>query len=239
MRTAAALAVVLAAGYAALQWMKPRVDTMAIRTDNVTVQDTLPDGSTAFLNRQSTITYQYNSHHKTRIVKLQGEGFFEVKHEEEKPFMIETDEVLIRDIGTAFNVKAYPDQDTVEVFVESGIVQLFTMKDPGIQLTAGETGLYSRRGKVFSKAPVVDTNVLAYKTKMLSFNATELESAITTINAVYASRIKLGNHQLGTCRLTVNFINEDLNHLVDIVAETLGLTVERKDSEIILNGTCQ
>lgn len=239
LRSAAGIVLVLAAGYVALQLMKPDIETVAITAKDVTIQDTLPDGSMAFLNRQSSITYQYNSDQKVRTVKLRGEGFFEVKHEEQKPFVIETDEVLIRDIGTAFNVKAYPDQDTIEVFVESGIVQLFTAKDPGIQLNAGETGLYSKRGKVFAKAPAVDTNVLAYKTKMLSFNATELQSAISTINAVYDSKIRLGNNELGTCRLTVNFINEDLNHLVDIIAETLTLTIERKDGEIILNGKCQ
>lgn len=238
LRSAAGIALVLASGYAALLLMRPNVETMAVAAHDVTVQDTLPDGSTAYLNRQSSITYEYNPAQKTRTVKLRGEGFFEVKHEEEKPFVIEADELLIRDIGTAFNVKAYPEMDTVEVYVESGIVQLFTKSDAGIQLTAGETGLYSRKGRTFSKAPAVDTNVLSYKTKMLSFNATELQSAIATINNIYASKIRLGNEQVGKCRLTVNFIDEDLNHLVDIIAETLSLTVERKDGEIILNGTC-
>lgn len=214
---------------------------MAIVSDNKVVQDTLPDGSTAVLNKRSSIEFEYNPREKTRKVKLKGEGYFEVKHEETKPFVIQADEALVRDIGTAFNIKSYPDKDTVEVVVESGVVQFYTLSDPGMMISAGETGFYSKRTKTFSKLAKADTNVLAYKTRVFSFHATDLRSAIEQINEVYDSKIKLANDIIANCQVTVTFRNNELDEIVEILAETMGLTIERTDqNEIILNGQkCQ
>lgn len=236
LRIAAGVLVVLAAGIYAYRWWNQPSETLAVVSDVTTVQDTLPDGSTAFLNKKSSIDYEYNPREKTRKVKLKGEGYFEVKHEETKPFVIETEGVFVRDIGTAFNVRSYPDKDTVEVIVESGEVQFFSLKDPGLNLKAGETGIYTKRGKVFTKLARADTNALAYKTGVFSFHSTDLRSVIDRINEVYDSHIQLEDEQLGNCRLTATFRNEDIETVVEIIAETMGLTAERKGEQIILNG---
>ncbi len=173
-------------------------------------------------------------------MKLKGEGFFDVKHQEEKPFVIETDEALVRDIGTSFNVKSYPDKDTIEVVVKTGIVQFYTLNDPGLMINEGETGIYSKRAKTFTKLAKADTNVLAYKTRIFSFHATDLQSVIGQINEVYDSHIVLANAEIANCQLTATFRNEELETVVEVIAETLALSVERNDkSEIILNGRCR
>lgn len=240
LRLAAGIVLLLSVGIYAYRWFAQPVQTIAVVSDSATLENTLPDSSTVFLNRHSQVTYEYNPRQKTRKVKLQGEGFFEVKHEEEKPFVIETEGVFVRDIGTAFNVKSYPEKDTVEVIVQSGEVQFYTLKDPGINLKAGETGIYTKRGKVFTKIPRADTNALAYKTRIFSFYATDLRSVIDRVNEVYGSKLTLANEQLANCRLTTTFSNESLDAIVEIIAETMSLTVVRKDDEIILNGAgCQ
>jgi len=236
LRIAAGIIILLAIGIFSYQWMNPTVQTFAVVSNVTTVQDTLPDGSTTFLNKNSSVAFEYNPREKTRKVKLKGEGFFEVKHEVEKPFVIEAEEVLVRDIGTTFNVKAYPDSDTVEVIVKTGEVQIYTLKNPGLNLVAGETGFYSKRLREFSKMPKADTNALAYKTGVFSFNNTDLQSMIDKLNEVYGSHIKLANEKLARCHITVNFNNEKLENVVDIIAETLNLTVVRKEKEIILDG---
>jgi ferric-dicitrate binding protein FerR (iron transport regulator) len=240
LRMAAGIVLVVTTGIFAWRWFNQPVQTLAVVSENTVVQDTLPDGSTAFLNKRSSITYEYNPKSKTRKVKLKGEGFFEVKHEEEKPFVIETEETLVRDIGTAFNIKSYPDKDTVEVVVREGVVQFYTLNDPGLTIRAGETGLYSKRDKFFTKLEKADTNVLAYKTRVFNFNATDLRTAVQQINEVYDSHILLGNTEIGNCQLTVTFRDNKVEEMVEIIAETLGVTIERNDrNEIILNGKCQ
>ena len=236
LRIAAGIIILLTLGILSYRWMNPTIQTFAIASDLTTVNDTLPDGSTTFLNKNSSLAFEYNLREKTRKVKLKGEGFFEVKHQEEKPFVIEAQEVLIRDIGTTFNVKAYTNSDTVEVIVKTGEVQIYTLKNPGLNLVAGETGFYSKRLREFSKMIKADTNALAYKTGIFSFNNTDLQSILDKLNEVYGSHIKLANEKLGHCHITVNFNNEKLEQVVDIIAATLNLTVVRKEKEIILDG---
>jgi transmembrane sensor len=240
LRIAAGVVLVSFVGFFAYQKLNPPTQTFVAAATTTTMQDTLPDGSSAFLNKRSTISYEYNPKEKIRKVKLQGESFFEVKHEEEKPFIIEAEEVLVKDIGTAFNVKAYPQSDTVEVMVESGEVQIYTVKNPGLYLTAGETGIYSKRLREFSRIVKADTNALAYKTGIFSFNNTDLKNLITKINEVYDVHITLANGKLENCRITVSFNNDKIETIVDVIAETLNLTVTRNEKEILLQGVgCQ
>jgi len=240
LRIAAGIIILITAGIFGYQWFNQPVQTLTVVSDSAPVQDTLPDGSTAFLNKKSSISYQYNPREKTRKVILKGEGFFEVKHETEKPFVIEANETLVRDLGTAFNVNAYPDKDSIEVIVQSGEVQFYTLNDEGITLKAGETGVYSKSKKIFIKALKTDSNELAYRTRVFNFNSVNLSNVIMQINKVYGSNIKLGNQKLSECKLTAGFNNESIETIVDIIVETLGLTVERTGGEIILNGSgCQ
>jgi transmembrane sensor len=237
LRIAAGIVIIITAGIFGWRWFNQPTQTLALVTDTKVAQDTLPDGSTAFLNKKSSIVYEYNPREKTRKVKLKGEGYFDVVHEEERPFVIETDEALIRDLGTSFNIKSYPDSDTIEVVVQTGVVQFYTLKDPGMMINAGETGYYSKRNKVFTKLVKADTNVLAYKTRVFSFHNTDLRSVIEQINEVYDSRIVLANNVIADCQLTTVFRNEELDYVVDVIAVSFGLTVERRENnEIILNG---
>jgi len=242
LRIAAGIVLILTAGIFTFRYFNrsKETQTLALVSDNKVLENTLPDSSTVTLNKKSSIEFKYDPKQKTRRVKLKGEGYFDVKHEEEKPFVIEADEALVRDIGTSFNLKSYPGKDTVEVVVTSGVVQFYTLKDPGMMINAGETGIYSKRAKVFTKIAKADTNKLAYKTRVFSFHATDLRSMIEQINEVYDSKIRLANEDIARCQLTVTFRNDDLDHMVEIISETLGLTVERNKKEIILNGPgCQ
>lgn len=237
LKIAASILILISVGIGAYQYLTPEIETVAVVSDATTIQDTLPDGSTAFLNKRSELSYEYNPLKKTRKVKLKGEAYFDVKHEAEKPFIIETEEVLIKDLGTTFNVKAYPESNNVEVIVESGEVQIYTLSDNGITLKAGEKGFYDKTLKSFSKIEKIDTNGLAYKTKVFSFNNTDLQSVVQMLNAIYDSRITLANKSLNSCHVTVNFNNDNLDLVVEILAETLNLKVTRSKDEIILDGT--
>lgn len=242
-RVAAGILLVAAAGVWIFDLTQNTVTpSLEVVTVNKTAQDTLPDGSTAFLNKKSSITYAFDKKTNTRKVALKGEGYFEVKHEEKRPFVIEADEALVKDLGTAFNVKAYPGEDTVEVVVKEGLVQFYTRSNPGIDVHAGETGIYSKRTKSFTKLHRADTNVFAYKTGVFAFHSTDLQSVVDRVNEVYDAKIVLGSDKIRDCRLTVNFTNEQLETIVDVIAETLALQVQKDPvkKEIVLTGPgCQ
>lgn len=236
LRIAAGLAIVAATAVFIFSRTDSSQQLVAIQSQQAVVNDTLPDGSLVVLNKQTEIAYRYDKKSNTHQVKLKGEAFFDVRHDEEKPLLIESGEVMIRDIGTTFNVKAYPGSDTVEVYVESGEVQFYTLKNPGLHLKAGEVGIYNKSIKEFSRISQLDTNTLAYKTKIFSFNNTELRAAIEILNTVYDSKIVLANESIAHCRLTVNFNNDKIEDIADIIAETLNLMATKKDKEWVLDG---
>jgi len=84
----------------------------------------LPDGTVAWLNSGSTLKYD-NRYGKTkREVSLTGEGYFEVEKDKSKPFLVHTNNLEIKVLGTVFNVRAYIDDPTVEVNLLEGKVDI-------------------------------------------------------------------------------------------------------------------
>lgn len=212
------------------------VNEFATATQNSTLTDTLPDGTTVFLNKNSNLNYAENSKGE-RVVKLKGEAFFEVKHNEEKPFIISVSDAYVRDIGTGFNVKEDKIANTVTVTVETGEVDFYTKNQKGITLTAGQTGVYNGTTKAFSKVEnEANPNALSYKTKVFNFNRTTLATAVAQLNTVYGSNIVLENDNIKNCLITTDFTNEDLDVIINIITETLNLKSKKEGDKIILYG---
>lgn len=235
-RIAAGVAIFFGVIYFLNNPIGPATQQMAVVSTDSTRQDTLPDGTTAFLNKKSELAYSYDAKAKSRKVKLKGEAYFSVKHDEEKPFVIEADEILVRDVGTEFNLKAYPEKDTIEILVTEGEVQFYTLYDSGLMLKAGQRAIYSKRNKIFYRIEKPDTNILAYKTKVFSFNNTDLKSVVELLNEVYNSKIVLANKKLFDCRLTANYKEDNPAIIAEVIAETMNLTLTRKGEELILDG---
>src|SRR5205085_12413149 len=78
---------------------------------------TLPDGSQAFLNSVSKITYPKNFTGTTREVKIEGEVYFNVTHDAGKPFVVQAQNSKTRVLGTTFNVKSIPGKETTVTLV--------------------------------------------------------------------------------------------------------------------------
>lgn len=197
-------------------------------------QEKLPDGSTVFINKNSELSYEFAANGE-RHVSLKGEAYFEVKHDAEKPFIIHVDELMIEDIGTAFNVKAIKGTGLVEVMVESGEVKFYTSGDPGLYLKEGEKAVYNSVDKRFTKSNgPASENTGSYKTKLFRFTETPLREVVAQLNAVYDTDIRIADEATGNSRLSVVFDNENPDLIVAIIAETLELDVERKGGSILL-----
>jgi len=92
---------------------------------------TLPDGSTVWLNSKSILKLDKHFNKNNRLVWLQGEGFFDVTHSN-KAFKVQTTEFEINVLGTAFNVKAYPDEVTSEATLIRGLITMQPVNGGGI-----------------------------------------------------------------------------------------------------------
>jgi ferric-dicitrate binding protein FerR (iron transport regulator) len=190
------------------------------------------------LNKNSRIVYKTKKAEKTREIELTGEAFIEVNHKADTSLIVKAGETFIRDIGTSFNVRAYSENKTIEVYVKTGEVIFYTSDNKGISVKAGETGVYDKVDKVFYRPDAVDINAIAYK-KLFIFHNMPLMKALAALNRVYGTKIELGNPALGNCNITVTFDNETPDAIADILAETLGLSVSLQGDKYILEGeTC-
>lgn len=99
----------------------------------------LPDGTTVWLNSSSRLTYSDGFAHGKREVFLQGEAFFTVSQEEQHPFIVHAGNMTIQVLGTTFNVKAYADDEKMEVVLLSGKVAVSTTRQPQqLELAPGQ-----------------------------------------------------------------------------------------------------
>jgi len=110
----------------------------------------LPDGTNIWLNSGSQIKYDRQFGLHNRNIYLEGEAYFDVTESKKLPFIVNTSGLTIKVMGTAFNVKAYPDEDIIETTVERGMVQVIgDLKNPAklekIILKANQKLVYTRK----------------------------------------------------------------------------------------------
>lgn len=110
----------------------------------------LPDGTSVWLNAESSLSFSQNFNLKQREVALTGEAFFEVVRNEKLPFVVRAKSTTVKVLGTVFNVKAYPEENFVETTVVKGRVQVFSTSKGNLQkhiiLTANQRVKISSRG---------------------------------------------------------------------------------------------
>lgn len=202
--------------------------------EKATVSDTLPGGSDVTLNKVSRVEYAYDNKKQSHKVKLSGEAYFNIRKKPSEDFIIDAGDVFIRDIGTSFNVRAYPDSDEVEVLVEEGEVQFFTADSEGITLKAGGKGVYNKKSKAFAiEQP--EPNITSYKTRNFVFNGADLGAMATALNNVYDTQVVVAEN-IRNCSITVSFHDESIDEIMAVVAETLGLTLRTEGDKILLEG---
>ncbi len=196
---------------------------------------TLPDGTIVALNKSSVITYPKKFKKKSRRVLLTGEAYFKVQRNEQKPFIIEIENVEIEVLGTSFNVNARPDNPTVEVIVNDGKVALRSETGKEVILLKGERGIFSKETGELVKEANKSRNYLAWKTKKLVFENDPLSDVARDISETYVVKIIFANPDLKEYRLTATYDNLSLDAVLNILKETFDLKVEKKEGVIVLD----
>jgi len=108
----------------------------------------LPDGSLVWLNSSSKLTYQGDFNKTEREVTLEGEGFFDIAKNPGKPFIVHTHGIDIKVLGTAFNVKCYATDETIETTLLRGAIEVIRKDDPAapaITLKPNEKLVYIKK----------------------------------------------------------------------------------------------
>ncbi|MFD2520693.1 FecR family protein [Emticicia soli] len=230
---AASITILLTVGLLFYFFNKPSPEIISLKTTKNSLEQILPDGSVVFLNSNTTLTYPENFDGDIREISMTGEAFFDIKRDETKPFVIHANGSEIKVLGTSFNIKAY--DKNVKVSVETGKVQ-FANKAKAIILVAGEQATFEAEKDTIKKQIIADKNTFAYKTKVFVFDNASLEYITNVLAQGYHVNIRLQNEGIKSCRLTTKFENESLADALNIIAETLNLTVSTKDTAYVLDG---
>jgi transmembrane sensor len=138
----------------------------------------LPDGTTVWLNAGSKLFIQNDFSGPTREVRLEGEAFFDVAKNAQRPFIVHASGIDIKVVGTAFNVKAYPQDKTVETTLLRGLVQVFDRQYPArkpIELKPNEKLVLGSKAASYS-AEVSESNKPAVIQALPRFTITRIDS---------------------------------------------------------------
>jgi len=231
---AAAAVILLLAGFWCVYFLLPnntaKPVTFALATLNAVKTDTLPDRSVVTLNKNAELSYTEKSKQE-RTVQLKGEAFFSVTPNKERPFMITAGEVLIKVVGTSFNVKA--QGDLTEVIVRSGVVQV-QYKEQILELYPGEKAMIERSGSVLKKTIEEDVLYNYYVSKTFICDNTPLWKLVEKLNEVYGAHIIIRNKDLSNLPLNVTFNEETLERILEVIKDTLMVSVSHEGDTIAI-----
>lgn len=204
----------------------------------------LPDGTKIWLNENTRLSYREDFVNRT--VELEGEAFFDVAHQEDNPFVILSGEVETTVLGTAFNLRAYPGEDRVEVTVQRGKVQLAKKKDDQneqatvtpVILEAGNRGVFDLAEQKVVKFEEQVINADAWKTGILNFDGLSMDEVITVLQRYYNVTFEVKNEAILNCSVTnLYFEKESLDTVLSGLAYVMHLNFKQpSDSVIVLNG---
>lgn len=232
LRLAAAIALFLTAGW--LIWWAVReqqdITPISLASEQHVLNDTLSDGSLITLNKRSVLTYTPGFRGKNRMVTLEGEAFFDIARNPQKPFIIHVADATVEVLGTSFNVRNR-DRKT-QVIVESGLVNV-TYFDQSVQLSAGEKVTISHQDNTIVRGRNRD-QVYRYYRKEFIWNDDPLSLLIDKLNEAYDADIVIGDPALEQEKITVTFKNESLDTILNVISDTYNMTIERQGKQIIL-----
>jgi len=199
----------------------------------------LPDGTLVWLNADSKLTYKIFDQNPTREVQLIGEAYFDVAKDKNRPFILHTQTIDIRVLGTAFNVQCYGNERNTETSLFQGSVEV-TLKDlpdkkiilhPSEKLTVhnNEMAVSDIKTKEADPddEPVMTLGKVHYQQKdstyieslwtknQLAFDDRSLEEVAKQIERWYGVNVTITDEKLKTTRFSGVFEDETLPQVMD------------------------
>lgn len=217
LRLLAAAAVVTAVFVGVQSLMNDQGQELMATTEYL--RSTLPDSSHIILAPGSHISVKMND---VRHIGLSGEAYFEVERDIERPFVVETEDLKVTVLGTAFEVSSVDTSNSVLVRVRHGRVQVSTAEDTVI-LKGGEYARYNKIARLLERMPAPHTEV--WGDRVIQFKEAPLSEVAAQLERLYQVRIRLANEALVHCKLTATFDDEPIDYILRVIADTYGFTL--------------
>lgn len=197
---------------------------------------TLPDGTIVHLNSESKLTYTPDFNGKLREVVLEGEAFFEVTPNKEKPFIVKTSVFDVEVLGTSFNVSVYNDENIVETALMEGKVKLTMQGCPSkpVYLTPSQKFIYSRSDRQGTISIMEGDTELAWKQGILAFSAEPLEEVFRKIERWYGVTMHYDKESLVNDNFTGQFKMISIQEMMNILRMHYNLKFKIENNDIYI-----
>jgi ferric-dicitrate binding protein FerR (iron transport regulator) len=188
----------------------------------------LPDGSTIWLNAESTITYPERFDNEQRLVTLKGEGFFDVIKNPTKPFIVRTENMDVTVLGTSFNVRNYQSEGKTDVALESGkvMVETSSSKKNKYILSPGEgLSMNNKSGKI-GKYEVDPKVAYQWKDGVIYFYKADFDEVINKLSRWYGVEFIIENYKGDEWEYSAEFKNDYLENILKSIGFSKGFEHE-------------
>ncbi len=212
------------------------------------VRFTLSDGTQVHLNAESSLRYPAGYHEENRTVYLTGEAYFVVAKNENSPFLVRTENITTRVLGTSFNVRSYPDEEEVVVAVESGKVAVREANgEPSLSeeiervvLEAGQWAGYNIQTLQFKTATGDISEFVAWNRGILLHHDKEMSYVATQLERWYGVEITFQSELLKKCVIRGEYENETLENVLNAISYALNIEFRIDGRNVLLIGEgCQ
>jgi transmembrane sensor len=216
----------------------------------------LPDGTEVWLNADSRITYNENFQGSQREVQLSGEAFFDVVRDESRPFIIHTNTIDVKVLGTAFNVRSYENEKNTETSLIRGSVEITLVKSPDkkkiilkpndkLIVNNNEATLVGREDRKKNSYPLLTLSKIKYQEEdssaletlwvknKLVFDAEPVEDIALKIERWYDVKVVIADEKLKKTKFSATFEDEDLKTVLEAL-RLVGIRSTVNKKEVIL-----
>lgn len=235
MKVAAIIAVTLLGTYIYNEF-NPEEELLAMQKITVPagqrINLELSDGTVVWLNSRSTIQYPASFVGKNRTIHLNGEAYFEVAHNAQKPFIVETNKGNVEVLGTKFNLEAYADNNSFVTSLMEGSVKV-TSGNNELLIKPDEMAILEH-GKL-RVSPIEDYNVYRWKEGLICFRDETFVNIMNKFETCYGVTIKIENKKVINSRYTGKFRQSDgISYALRVLQKDVKFTFERnEDNQII------
>ncbi len=197
----------------------------------------LSDGSKITLNAGSKINYPEHFGEGPREIYLDGEAYFEVSSNKEKPFIVHTGSITTTDLGTIFNIKAFKDIETISVSLLEGKIRVtqteINSPKNGIILEPDQQFIFNKNEDVVTVTDFEPVEVIGWIDNTLVFHKEPLKNVLAALTRMYGIEFELADKAIEEKEITANFQKEPYK----IVSETLKKAAELEYKIINENNT--
>ena len=199
----------------------------------------LPDGTLVTLNAGSLLSYPKQFEDTLREVRLIGEAFFDVVRNEKAPFVISTEGVTTRVLGTSFNIRAYPENKEVQVAVVEGKVKVKMGSGSGkksVCLVKSEMVTVHKEQGQLVVTDYDEKDQIGWKDGILYFEKSDLTTTIRKLERWYGVKIHIseGRKMDPTWRFSGKFKNKPLDHILGVMSYPHQFSFKINDNTVSL-----